>query len=61
MNIIVESFTGRRMIFDVDLCDTICSLKQQISDKEGININVQGLVHLGKPLANETIFSECNV
>ena len=61
MNVIVESLTGKRMMFEVEPYDTICSLKQQISVREGININSVGLVLAGKPLVNDKKLSEYDI
>ncbi|XP_008776742.1 polyubiquitin 3-like isoform X2 [Phoenix dactylifera] len=50
--------TGNTIVLDVKKCDTIQNVKSKIQDKEGIPLNQQTLVYLGRSLEdNETLIA----
>ena len=53
MQIFVKTLTGKTMTFEVQETETIADIKRKIQDRDGIEIERQSLVCLGKPLKDE--------
>lgn len=53
MLIFVKTLTGKTITLDVELNDTIQSIKSQIQYKEGIPVNQQCLIFAGKKLEDK--------
>jgi hypothetical protein len=50
MQIFVKTISGRTLVFEVDGNETVNNLKEMITDREGIPMNCQRLMHNGKQL-----------
>lgn len=59
--IFVKTLTGRTMTANVQLTDTVEDLKRIIHDKEGIPIDQQRLVFVGKQLEDTRTLNDYNV
>lgn len=57
----VKTLTGKTVMVQVNLTDTVLALKEQIRDKEGVEVAHQCLVCGGKVLENQATVSECGM
>ncbi|XP_030018494.1 polyubiquitin-C-like [Sphaeramia orbicularis] len=59
--VIVKTLTGRRIDFDLDICDTVENLKAKIQDKEGFPVEHMCITFKDKILEDGHKLSECGI
>jgi ubiquitin C len=61
MQIFVKNHAGMLITLEVEQNDTVKSVKQQITDKQGIPVDQQRLLFFGKLLIDESTLSDYNI
>ena len=61
MQVFVKTLTGRTMTIDVEATDSITSIKEKITNREGIPATEQRLIFGGKQLENERTIADYNI
>ena len=61
IKIFVKTLTGKTITLEVNRSDTVENVKTKIQDKEGIPLNHQQLMFVGKQLENDHILSYYNI
>lgn len=61
MQIFVKTLTGKTITIDTDPADSVQTIKDKITEKEGIPPDQQRLVFAGKQLEDERTLADYNV
>ena len=61
MHISIRTVSGKSIAIDVELNETVKSLKEKIQDKEGISADLQTLIYAGKGLEDHKTMADYNV
>jgi len=59
--IFVRSVDGRTLTLDVDLSDTVDTVKRQLESRAGVPVQMQRLVHAGRDLHDEPTLLDCGI
>lgn len=61
MQLLVKTLAGKTITVDVEKSDTVETLKQRISEKEGIPVDQQRLIYSGKQVDSERTLEDYGV
>jgi ubiquitin len=61
MQLFIKTITGKTIYLEVELSDTIQVIKQKIQDKEGISLDQQRLIYIGKLLEDTKTVSDYGI
>ena len=61
MQITIKTLTGRKQSFNFEDSDTILTVKQQLQEKEGIQVDQIRLIYSGKQLADDQTLGAYNL
>ncbi|AYV79019.1 MAG: ubiquitin [Faunusvirus sp.] len=59
--IFIKTLVGKSICFDVNLTDTVESLKTLVNFREGVPNSEQRLIYMGKQLVDKNILSDYNI
>jgi ubiquitin-like protein Nedd8 len=57
----IKKLDGQKSEFNIESTDAVTKLKEQLSEKVGINKDQIRLIHKGKPMTDDKTFGDQNV